>query len=162
MAQSAEPTVDFAVVAYREEGSWQAVALPPKAAGDLDLLLHALRQWPGDSGSLGMVCVDEDFFVLARVRGADVSLLLSDITAATDWPLARGVVDRLGLPAPSDDDEAQPAGDMGMLADLGFDAMALAALLDDTDLYPDEMLADIAVRIGFGGQFELAVDTAVD
>jgi len=109
-----------------------------------------------------MVCVDEDFFVLTRVRGADVSLLLSDITAAGDWPLARGVVDRLGLPAPSDDDEPQPAGDMGMLADLGFDAMALAALLDDSDLYPDEMLADIALRIGFGGQFELAVDTAVD
>ena len=162
MSQLAEPTVDFAVVAYREEGSWQAVALPPRAAGELDVLLHALRQWPGDSGSLGMVCVDEDFFVLARVQGSDVRLLLSDVTAATDWPLARGVVDRLQLPAPTDDDEPQPAGDMSMLADLGFDAMALATLLDDADLYPDEMLADIAVRMGFGGQFELAVDTAVD
>jgi putative tRNA adenosine deaminase-associated protein len=162
MSQSVEPTVDFAVVAYREEGSWQAVALPPRAASDLDLFLHALRQWPGDSGALGMVCVDEDFFVLARVRGPDVRLLLSDVTAATDWPLARGVVDRLELPAPSDDDEPQPAGDMSMLADLGCDAMTLATVLDDADLYPDEMLVDIAVRMGFGGQFELAVDTAVD
>ena len=161
MADAPEPAVDFAVVAYREEGSWQAVALPPRAAGELDVLLHALRQWPGDSGSLGMVCVDEDFFVLARVNGPVVRLLLSDVTAASDWPLARGVLDRLELPMPGEEDEPQPAGDLGIVADLGLDAMSLAALIDDPDLYPDEMLADMAVKIGFGGQFELAIDTAV-
>jgi putative tRNA adenosine deaminase-associated protein len=161
MSESAQTSVDFAVVAYREEGSWQVVALPPRAAGDLDTLLHALRQWPGDSGSLGMVCVDEDFFVLARIHGSDVRLLLSDITAASEWPLARGILDRLQLPAPGDDDAPEPAGDLGLVSDLGFDAMAMGSLIDDAELYPDEMLTDMAARMGFGAQFELAVDTVV-
>lgn len=159
MSDAALGGVDFAVVAYREEGSWQVVALPPRLAGGLGVLLHALRQWPGDSGCLGMVCVDEDFFVLVRAHGAQVRLLLSDVTAATEWPLARDVISRLELPVPTDDDDAQPAGDMALLTDLGIGAMDLGALIDDDDLYPDEVLADLARAMGFGAQFELAVDT---
>jgi hypothetical protein len=37
----------------------------------------------------------------------------------------------------------------------------MGALIDDEDLYPDEMLADMAGAMGFGAQFELAVDTVV-
>jgi hypothetical protein len=33
----------------------------------------------------------------------------------------------------------------------------MAVLLDDVDLYPDEMLSDIARRIGFGELFDDAV-----
>ena len=36
-------------------------------------------------------------------------------------------------------------------------AMDMGALLDDYDLYPDEMLADIATRVGFGAQFDEVV-----
>ena len=36
-------------------------------------------------------------------------------------------------------------------------AMDLAALLDDEDLYPDEMLSDVARRLGFGELFDDAV-----
>ena len=31
------------------------------------------------------------------------------------------------------------------------------ALLDDLDLYPDEMLGDIAAKLGFGKQFDETV-----
>ncbi len=148
---------DFAVVAYREEGTWQVVPLPPRAATDLDVLLHALRQSPGDDGSLGMVSVAEDFFVLARVQGAVVRLLLSDVTAATEWPIARAVVDRLQLPVPNDDDPLEPAGDLTILADLGLSAVDLAVLCDEEDLFPDEMLEDIADRVGFAPQFDSAL-----
>jgi putative tRNA adenosine deaminase-associated protein len=138
--------------------------LPPRAASDLETLLHALRQTPGDAGTLGMVSVAEDFFVLARVHGGDVRLLLSDISAATDWPLARAVVDELGLPLPEEDDEeeeeaVQPAGDMNILSDLGLPAMDLAVLCDDDELYPDEMLEDIAGRVGFGAEYAEAVES---
>jgi putative tRNA adenosine deaminase-associated protein len=72
MAEDLDSGVDFAVVAYREEGEWQVAPLPPRAGTDLEVLVHALRQWPGDAGALGMVSVDEDFFVLARVQGDSV------------------------------------------------------------------------------------------
>ena len=59
-------------------------------------------------------------------------------------------IDFLGLPPPEDDDEQLPAGDLGLLDDLGMAAMDMGVLLDDFDLYPDEMLSDITRRLGFG------------
>ena len=36
----------------------------------------------------------------------------------------------------------------------------MGALLDDVELYPDEMLSDIARRLGFGDLFDDAVGLA--
>ena len=157
--QSAEfaEGIDFAVVAYREEGVWQVEQIPSEKIGDLDALAAELRRWPGDGGAIGMVSVDEDFFLLVRVTGARTKVLLSDVTAATDWPLARSAVEFLEIPLPDDEDDQEPAGDLGMLNDLGMTAMDMGALLDDLDLYPDEMLGDIAGRVGFGTQFDEAI-----
>jgi putative tRNA adenosine deaminase-associated protein len=87
------------------------------------------------------------------VQGPELSVLLSDATAATDWLLAKSVVDRLGLPV-EDDDEQAPAGDLGIVADLGMPAIDMGVLLDDYDLYPDEVLSAVAHRIGFGQRFD--------
>ncbi|MBA2464096.1 MAG: tRNA adenosine deaminase-associated protein [Nocardioides sp.] len=149
--------IDFALVAYREEGVWQLQELVPDTAGDLENFAKELRRWPGDGGSLGLVSVDEDFFLLVRVLGPRTKMLLSDVTAATDWPIARAVVASLELPLPDDEDEQAPAGDLAIVADLGMGAMDMGALLDDADLYPDEMLGDIASRLGFGSLYEEAV-----
>ncbi|MGA9747426.1 MAG: tRNA adenosine deaminase-associated protein [Nocardioides sp.] len=149
--------VDFALVAYREEGVWQVEELDAEVAGDLDGLAHELRRWPGDGGSLGLVSIDEDFFILVRVLGEDLRILLSDITAATDWPLAREIVEELELPLPHDEDDSAPAGDLAIVADLGLGAMDMGALLDDVELYPDEMLGDIASSLGFGVLYDETV-----
>jgi putative tRNA adenosine deaminase-associated protein len=149
--------IDFAVVAYREEGVWQVDEIAPEKISDIDSLATELRRWPGDGGSLGLVSVDEDFFILVRVTGANTTVLLSDVTAATDWPIARSAVEFLEIPLPDDEDEQVPAGDLGILADLGLGAMDMGALLDDFELYPDEMLGDIAARVGFGAEFDEAV-----
>jgi len=156
-AESAE-AIDFAFAVSREDGAWQVSPLPPRAATELGVLLHALGQLPSDSGTIGMVSVEEDFFVLLRVSGATARLMLSDVGAATESPLARAVVDYLALPHPDDDDDQiQPAGDLGLVADLGLSAMELGALCDDVDLYPDEMLGDVARRLGFGQEFDDAL-----
>jgi putative tRNA adenosine deaminase-associated protein len=152
--------VDFALVAYREEGVWQLEQLAGEKAGNIDALASELRRWPGDGGSLGLVSIDEDFFLLVRVLGARTRILLSDITAATDWPIARSAVEHLELPLPDDEDEQAPAGDLGIVADLGMGPMDMGALLDDLDLYPDEMLGDIAAKLGFGRLFDDAVGVA--
>jgi putative tRNA adenosine deaminase-associated protein len=149
--------IDFAVVAYREEGVWQVEEIATEKVTDIDSLATELRRWPGDGGALGMVSVDEDFFLLVRVTGARTKLLLSDVTAATDWPIARSAVEFLEIPLPDDEDDQEPAGDLSILADLGMSAMDMGALVDDYDLYPDEMLGDVAARVGFGSLFDEVV-----
>jgi putative tRNA adenosine deaminase-associated protein len=149
--------IDFAVAAYREEGVWQVQELVHDVLGDVPTLAGALRRFPGDGGAIGMVAIDEDFFVIVRVAGPATRILLSDITAAEEWELASSAVDELGLPEPEDDDEQAPAGDLDLLGDLGMAAMDMGVLLDDFDLYPDEMLSDVARRLGFGSLFDEAV-----
>ena len=153
-------TTDFAVAAYREDGQWVVATLPPSAADGLEPLVHALRQQPAEGGTIGLVSVAEDFFVAVRVFGDDELILLSDVTAAQEWPLAREVLDRLELPMPEGDelDTVQPAGDIAAFADLGLPPMELAMICEDPDLYPDEMLSSIASRLGFGAEFEQTLD----
>jgi putative tRNA adenosine deaminase-associated protein len=149
--------VDFALAAYREEGIWQVQEFAHDVLIDIDSLSHALRRFPGDGGAIGMVAMDEDFFVVIRVAGARTRVLLSDITAAAEWELADSAVQFLGLPDPEDEDDQVPAGDLDLLGDLGMHAMDMGVLLDDFDLYPDEMLSDVARRLGFGELFDDAV-----
>jgi putative tRNA adenosine deaminase-associated protein len=151
-----DDSVDFALAAYREEGVWRVQELAHDVLEDLDSLTSALRRFPGDGGALGMVAYDEDVFLLLRVAGARTRVLLSDITAAEEWELAASAVRFLRLPDPVDEDEDEqvPAGDLDLLGDLGLHAMDLAVMLDDVDLYPDEILSDVARRLGFGDLFD--------
>lgn len=153
---------DFAVVAYREDGSWQCVPLPKRVADGLESLVAALRAQPSEGETIGLVSVDDDYFVAIRVTGDHVRALLSDVTAAEESRLARELLDGLDLTVehPEDLEEVQPAGDLGLFADLGMDAMEMGTLCDDIDLYPDEMLASIASRLGFGDSFQRAVEPA--
>jgi putative tRNA adenosine deaminase-associated protein len=149
--------VDFALAVFREEGEWAVQELAHDVLTDFDTLVAALRRFPGDGGAVGMVGIDEDFFILVRVAGPSVRVLLSDITAADEWELAGEVVEFLGLPMPEDEDDQEPAGDLGIVADMGMSAMDMGILLDDYDLYPDEMLSEIARKVGFGKLFDDAV-----
>ena len=151
--------IDFALAAYRADGQWTVQDLAHDHLGDIETIAHALRRLPGDDGAVAMVAVDEDFFVIVRVAGAMTRVLLSDVTAAEDWELAGSAVEFLGLPELEleDEDEQVPAGDLDLLGDLGMHAMEMGLLLDDVDLYPDELLSDVARRLGFGEQFDDAV-----
>ncbi|PKH39605.1 putative tRNA adenosine deaminase-associated protein [Nocardioides alpinus] len=149
--------IDYALVAFLDDGAWQVQDIASPAFDTVDSLSHALRQVSGAEGAVGMVAVDEDFFVLVRVAGSTTRVLLSDVTAADEWELAQSVIDFLGLPLPEDDDVEVPAGDLDLLGDLGVHAADMGALLDDIDLYPDDVLSDIARRLGFGELFDDAV-----
>ncbi len=146
--------VDYALAAFRQDGAWQLQDIASPAFDSVDALSHALRRLPGDAGAVAMVAVDEDFFVLVRVDGPLTRVLLSDVTAADEWELAQSAIEFLGLPPPEDDDVEVPAGDLDLLADLGLHAVEMGALLDDVELYPDEVLSDIADRLGFGALFD--------
>ncbi len=147
--------VDLAVTAFRtHDGEWRVEDLTHDHLSDIATLAAALRRFPGDGGALAMVSIDEDFFMMVRVVGAETRVLLSDITAADEWELAGSAVEHLGLPLPEDDDDAVPAGHLDLLSDLGMPAMDLGELMDDSDLYPEEILSDVARRLGFGELFD--------
>lgn len=153
-------TVDFVVVAYREEGQWQVSPVSHQCADDLATLLWTLRRQPADAGALGLVSVDDDFFVLARVLGQANRVLLSDVTAASEWSLAREALEEIDPDGEGadEDDEPEPAGDLSIVADLGVSALDIGFICDDLDLYPEDMLASIADRLGFGEGFRQAVE----
>src|SRR5688500_15802571 len=92
--------IDFVIAARRVEGVWQVSPLATRA--DLSGMISALRLLPADDDALAFVSVDEDFFVLLRVRGANVRMLLSDATAADEWLLAREVLDALDSSLPDE------------------------------------------------------------
>src|ERR1700729_14822 len=98
---------DVAVIVYREDDTWDTEGPPGALTEDLKGLIHALRQQPSVGGTIGLVAVGDDFFVALRVLGGEVSVFLSDLTAAVDWPLARQILDYLDIPVPDAHDLPQ-------------------------------------------------------
>jgi putative tRNA adenosine deaminase-associated protein len=154
----AEKREGFAVVVYREDDGWEAGMLPERLMGDLDGLVAAVRQQPGTA--IGFVDVADEFLVALRAKAdGEVSLLLSDGSAAGDWDLAASVLGRVA-PAAQPSEDVVPIGDLGLFVDLGLDASELGEILGDLDAYADEMLASIAGRLGFASALDRALDAA--
>jgi putative tRNA adenosine deaminase-associated protein len=154
-------SADFSVVVYREEDAWEAELLPAALSENLDGLIQALRQQPSLAGTIGLAVVGDDFFVALRVIGSQVSVFLSDVTAAAYWPLARQVVGYLDIDVPDADDDIDqvlPAGDLSIFSDLGLDEMELGAISGDLDMYPSEAVESIGRKLGFGRALERALD----
>jgi putative tRNA adenosine deaminase-associated protein len=152
----------FAMAVYREGGRWDCALLPAAVLDDLDRCVAALRHQPPEAGPIALVNVADEFFVALRFgpTGA-LRVLLSDVTAAEEWELARQALDLLGGPGrdePADPEEVWPAGDLGIFRDLGLDERDLGFILDDVDLWADEMLTAVADRIGVGPQFARVLD----
>src|SRR4029079_2527975 len=153
----------FAVAAIREDGRWRCARMDPDSLVDLDAAISALRGLRSTGAVLGLLDVDDEFFVLVRPTPGGVALLLSDAVAALDYDVAADVLDLLRLEVPDEDeadDDPWPEGDLGMLADLGVPADELAVLVEEIDLYPDEQLTAIARRCGFADELAKVVETA--
>jgi putative tRNA adenosine deaminase-associated protein len=172
MAMPEVSETDFAIMVFREDDRWDADVLPVAVTADLEGFVRVLRQQPSIAGTIGLAGIDDYFFVAVRVVGSQVSVLLSDIGAALDYPLAEQVLDYLDIPVPEEDDLDQvlPVGDMSIFADLGLDEMELAAISSGLDLDPDAdtdedhidiTLEKIATRLGFGPSVERALDIAL-
>ncbi len=152
-----EDDVDFVVAAYRDDGDWSVMELSPGLGEDFAGLSEALRRFPSEVGTLAFVSVKDDFFAIVRRSGQQVRVLLSDNTATLDYPLAADIAEALDAPDPDDDDPVEPIGDLEILADLGVASVELSLLCEDDDLYPDDVLLDIAERLGFRDQLETIV-----
>lgn len=154
-----EEEIDLIVALYREDGQPVVAALGLELANDLDELISQLRRIPGDGGAVGMVSIASEFFVLVRVRGKHVQVLLSDELAAADWPLARDVADFLGSELPDDDEDAGPIGDLDILSDVGMPDFELEALCDEDD-DSDALVERIVKKLKFAPQYRKTVQAS--
>lgn len=157
LEDASEDDIDLVVAAYREDGVPQVVPLDFDLANDLDELIRQLRRLPGDSGADGFVSVAGDFFVICRVRGRSIEVMLSDSSAAHDWPIARDVVDYLGEELPDEDDDSAPIGDLDMFSASGLGSFEMEAIATDYDEDSDELLQQIAEKLKIADQFAAAV-----
>ncbi|MEJ4113523.1 tRNA adenosine deaminase-associated protein [Corynebacterium kroppenstedtii] len=146
-------TPTFAVALTSQDGQWMVRSLPEQAAWDLDVAVRALRDLRSEGPSFGMVCVDDDWFVLIRPTPRGTRLLLSDATAAVVDDYAADVLDELDVDTPDidPDDRADaepwPEGDFEMLEDLGVPSQVLTVICDDDELWASEQLLRIAEEL---------------
>jgi putative tRNA adenosine deaminase-associated protein len=142
--------VDFAVAAYREEGRWTVVSLPPHAVVTAEGFVASLRQLPGEGGVFGIVSIADEFFILAHTVRDGVRLMISDAAALLDWSLAQEAAEMIGLEWDEDDiEEFEAAGDVSLCTDFGLDGAELIMICQDEELYPDDQVRAIAKRLGF-------------
>jgi len=155
----ADDSLDFALTAWREDGTWRLTRLPADATEDIGVVLDALRAQQVDGGAIAMLVVQDAFFITVRQIGERMQMALSDVMAALDYEIAAEVLELLDIEFPESDDVEEPAGNLNLFADLGLDAMELQAICDDMEMYPDEQLEAIARRIGFGDAFMEFIDS---
>jgi putative tRNA adenosine deaminase-associated protein len=150
-------SLDFGCIAWHEDGRWDATGL--NTTRDIGLIIDALKSQQTNGGALALIAIEDEFVIIARALGDQMQMMISDVTYALDYDVAAELVEVLDLEFPQDDDESQPGGDIDLLSDLGIGEMELLAILDDTELYPDEQLEAIANRLGFGEQFNQVIES---
>jgi putative tRNA adenosine deaminase-associated protein len=151
----------FAVAAIREDGRWRCTRLSAEALVDLDTAITELRELRSTGAVLGLLDVDDEFFVLLRPTPGGIALMVSDAVAALDYDIAADVLDLLRIELPPDDDaldDPWPEGDLAILADMGLPADELEVLAGEIELYPDEQLAASSRRCGFAEALAEVVD----
>ena len=162
LEDAADDEIDFVLAGYREDGQPYVQSLGKDLANDLDELIVQLRRLPGDAGALGFVSLVEEVFVITRVRGQHVQVLLRGVDGVERVINARDVVDYLGEePLEDDEEEGEPIGDLGIVADLGLSDFDMGAIIDNLDLSSVDMLIEIADKIKLNPLFRKAAEAAV-
>lgn len=150
MGDVSDVTQDFAIEAWHEDGRWSVASLPDP--DDLTHIIDRLKKQQTNGGAVALIAIDDEFVLAIRVLGSYIKYFLSDVTCALDYEVAAEFLELGDIDAPEEDDEPLPAGDLDIFADLGLNGMELSTLCDDADLYPDELIEAIAVRLGFADQ----------
>ena len=151
MGDVSEQTEDFAIEAWHEEGRWSIASLPDP--DDLTHIIDRLKKQQTNGGAVALIAIDDEFFLAIRVLGTHVKYFISDVSCAIDYEVAAEFLELADLDQPEEDDEPLPAGDLDIFSDLGMHSMELSTLCDDADLFPDEQIEAIAIRLGFGDAF---------
>ena len=167
----------FAAAVARGKNGWTASELTLTGAADLEEVVDRLRDAEPDAElSLLFVEADDQYLVILRLdEGEDLRVFGSDSAFADESRLGALLLadvetpalelDDLAVPAPvaDDDDEddrpaadpdADPVGDVELLADLGVSSHRLLTLCGLEGMLPADVTAEICQKLGCGDELE--------
>ena len=166
----------FAAAVARGKNGWTASELELTGLTDLDEVVDRLRDAEPDAElSLLFVEADDQYLVILRLdEGEDVRVFGSDSAFADESRLGAllladveapvlDVGDLAAPPATADDDEgdrpaadpdADPVGDVELLADLGVSSHRLLTLCGLEGMLPADVTAEICQKLGCGDELE--------
>ena len=96
----ADERLEFALLAWRDDGRWRISQLPDDATTDIGVVLDALRAQQVDGGALAMLAIDDQFFIIIRQIGAKMQMVLSDVMTALDYEIAAEVLELSDIESP--------------------------------------------------------------
>ena len=165
--------VTFVAVAIGMETEWVVRELQLTDSEDangpesLERLMAALRNIRSEGALVCLVCIDDDWSAIIRPTPGGAKLLISDATAALDYPLAADMLDELDVDAPTEEeaentDEPWPEGDFDLLDDMGSSEQVLSVIFDDDELYASEQVLRVAEELGFAEQLAEEIGLELD
>ena len=166
----------FAAAVARGKNGWTASELTLTGAADIDEAVDRLRDAEPDADlSLLFVEADDQYLVILRLdEGEDLRVFGSDSAYADESRLGALLladieapaleIDELAAPPaggeddeddrPAADPDADPVGDVELLADLGISSHRLLTLCGLEGMLPADVTAEICQQLGCGDELE--------
>lgn len=163
----------FAAAVARGKNGWTASELTLTGAADIDEAVDRLRDVEPDADlSLLFVEADDQYLVILRLdEGEDLRVFGSDSAYADESRLGALLladieapaleIDELAAPPADDEDDrpaadpdADPVGDVELLADLGVSSHRLLTLCGLEGMLPADVTAEICQQLGCGDELE--------
>ena len=165
----------FAAAVARGKNGWTASELELTGVADIEEVVDRLRDAELDADlSLLFVEADDQYLVILRLdEGEDLRVFGSDSAYADESRLGALLLadietpalelDDLAVPRPAEDDEedrpaadpdADPVGDVELLADLGVSSHRLLTLCGLEGMLPADVTAEICQKLGCGDELE--------
>jgi putative tRNA adenosine deaminase-associated protein len=144
----------FSVVFARTDAGWIGTEVDLSEVAGVDDIIDIMRETAvetaGDTVVLLVEEEDEWFAVVRLDDGEDPRVFLSDPRATLTSELARMLYEQIGDSRDAVSDK--PAGDTGLLADLGTDPAQLTRLGERR--LPGDALSVVAEQAGFAEEYE--------
>ncbi len=161
----------FAAAAVRGSAGWAAAEVNLNGVADIEEVADRLRDVDLEADiSLLFVESDDTYLVVMRLdEGEDLRIFGSDSAFAEESRLGSLLVGDIKAPAieidevveqsadpdkPAADPDADPVGEVDLLADLGVPARRLLKLCGHEGLLPADVTAEICQMIGCGDEVE--------
>lgn len=149
----------FAVALTRDGGHWSGTEVDLTGVYDLDSLVDQLRELGDDPDALTLFFVEEDdeWLGIVRVQGdADARVFLSDGRFVEESRIAAMIYqapEEERVPNTEDEDEsrrpeAEPAGDVELLADLGVTGKQLLDICAEEGALPSDIASELCEEAG--------------
>ncbi|MGH3488103.1 MAG: hypothetical protein ACRDP8_09360 [Actinopolymorphaceae bacterium] len=149
----------FAAAFARRGGDWLATEIDLDDVDGVEGVSEVAAEVDADDGIVVVLVEEEEWFGVVRVEpGEDPRVFVSDGAEAVRTPVGQTLASEIAVDYADDDTAASgrgvtlpasPAGESGLLDDLGVSAETLKRLAGASSTTPADAVAELAERIGF-------------